>query len=273
MLSMKKFLRHPLVTSILFWLVFMVCLNVSYILGSLLPGAIRPYGLGVFGTIFALLITYAALRLDRKQFRDIGLRWERMTLLWLFGGFVTGAIIFGLIIGAIVCFTPMTIRAASATSLLSALVFSSFALIPQAWMEEIAFRSYTLRRLQSAYGVRFTIYIGGLAFAMYHFIPGGNLIGAILGTGIWGLAYGFLAVRSGGIAFPTGVHFALNLSQALFGMKEPYSALWNLVEGVPTGPFNLETDQVGLITQLLVLVITVMLTELYIRRHTNREKN
>jgi membrane protease YdiL (CAAX protease family) len=134
-------------------------------------------------------------------------------------------------------------------------------------MEEIAFRSYPLILLQESYGARFTIYVGALAFAMYHYIPGGNLLGSLLGTGIWGVVYGLLAIWTKGIAFPTGFHFALNLSQAIFGMKEPYTPIWNLIDGGPENNyFNFDMDQVGLAAQLLVLLLSVFFIEFYVRK-------
>ncbi len=245
----------------------MLSLITSYFLGSFLPNAIRPYALGILGTMFALLITYGALRLDTEKFTDIGLRWQRLTLTKFFGGFVIGTIIFGLIIAAILGFTPMELISKPSIDLWSAILLSSIALIPQAWMEEIAFRSYPLIILQKSYGIRFTIYAGALAFAMYHYIPGGNPLGSLLGTGIWGVVYGLLAVWTKGIAFPTGFHYALNLSQAVVGMKDPYAPIWNLIDGKPENNyFNFEMDQVGLVAQILVLLLTVLLIEFYIRK-------
>lgn len=245
----------------------MLSLVCSYFLGSFLPQAIRPYALGILGTLFALLITNVALRFDVKKFSDIGLRWQRTTLLKFFGGFLAGALIFGLIIAAIVGFTPLTLNSAQPIDLWSALLLSSIALIPQAWMEEIAFRAYPLILLQKSYGVRYATYMGAIAFALYHFIPGGNLLGSFLGPGIWGVAYGVMAVWTKGIAFPTGFHFALNISQAVCGMKEPYTPIWKLVESEYVNSyFSLEMDQVGLWSQLLVLLVSVFLIEVYIRR-------
>ncbi len=264
---MKKLLNHPLIKCILFWGIFMLSLIFSYFLGSFLPNAIRLYTLGILGTIFAFLITYGGLRLNTKKFRDIGLIWQRLTFPKFFGGFVVGTIIFGLIIAAILGFTPLELISKPSVDLRSAILLSSIALIPQALMEEIAFRSYPLIILQKSYGTRFTIYVGALAFAMYHFIPGGNLLGSLLGTGIWGVVYGLLAVWTKGIAFPAGFHFALNLSQAIVGMKEPYAPIWNLIDGkTENNYFNFEMDQVGLVAQILVLVVSVLLLEFYIRK-------
>ena len=118
-----------------------------------------------------------------------------------------------------------------------------------------------------------TIYVGALAFALYHFISGGNFLGMLLGPGIWGIVYGFLAIWTKGIAFPTGFHFALNLSQATMGMKEPYTPVWKLIDGgAEDSYFHLEMDQVGLAAQLAVLCISVFLIELYIRKSKNSER-
>jgi len=261
-----KLLSHPLIKSILFWTIFMLSLVCSYFLGSFLPQSIRPYTLGVFGLIFAFIITYSALKLDKERFRDIGLILQGKTLPKFFKGFLAGVIIFGLIIAAIVNFTPMTLSFVPSVDLWNALLLSSIALIPQAWMEEIAFRSYPLIKLRKSFGIRFTIYIGAIAFALYHFIPGGNLLGTFLGPGIWGVVYGLMAIWTQGIAFPTGFHFALNISQAVCGMKELYTPIWKLVESESGNIyFSFEMDQVGLWIQLLILLISAFFIEVYIR--------
>ncbi|MFA0964393.1 CPBP family intramembrane glutamic endopeptidase [Roseivirga sp. BDSF3-8] len=264
--EMNKLLHHPIIKSILFWVLFVLSLNVGYIVSSFLPEGLRHYGLGVLGTLFAAGLTYGALKLEGRTFRDIGLRWEALTLPRFLGGFAGGAVVFGLIIAGIVLLTPMKLVMAPSPDLSGALVVATLALIPQAWMEEVAFRGYPLVVLEKQYGVRTAIYAGGFAFAMYHFIPAGNLVGALLGTGIWGIAYGYMAIRTGGIAFPVGFHYALNLSQAVTGMKAPYPALWQLREADATpeaAPFTM--DQVGLGAQLIVLVACVVLIELMVR--------
>jgi len=245
----------------------MLSMVASYILGSFLPSSLRLFGLGIFGTLFTILLTYISLKIDKKKFRDIGLEWEGMSIPKFLAGLSLGFIVYALIIAAIVLFTSQTVALVESPNLWSAIIISSFALLPQALMEEIAFRGYPLKLIQESYGVRFSIYMGALAFAMYHFIPGGNLIGSLLGTGVWGLVYGFLAIRSGGIAVPLGLHFSLNISQAIVGMKEPYTAIWQLVDrGSDHFYFDYDMDFIGLLAQIVILITTVILIEMHIRK-------
>jgi hypothetical protein len=135
-------------------------------------------------------------------------------------------------------------------------------------MEEIAFRSYPFIKLEKAFGGRFTQIIVAIAFALYHVVTGWDTRIAFLGPGIWAFVFGLAAMRSGGIAVPTGIHVALNSIQPLMGMKAGnYASLWMLDYKPGTQEAMMaKTDTIGLILQVIVLLGAIILTETYIRK-------
>lgn len=146
-------------------------------------------------------------------------------------------------------------------------LFWILAIIPLALMEEIAFRSYTFLELNHRYGFRLTQWLVAIAFAFYHIVQGWNISTAFFGPAIWAFVFGLGAIYSRGIALPTGIHVALNIGQQVFGMQgENSNAVWVLKhpEGT-TAEAIARTDQIGLITQIMVFVIALISTEYYIR--------
>ncbi|MEO0347409.1 MAG: CPBP family intramembrane glutamic endopeptidase, partial [Pseudomonadota bacterium] len=176
-----------------------------------------------------------------------------------------------LMIGSVLLFTPLEIGPASSGNTLPALSVAFFLIFLLGLMEEIVFRSYPLFRLDDAVGTRTAIYVTSVAFAFYHGLDASNL----LGPGVWGLFYGWMALKTDSIALPTGFHVGLNYMQALFGMKPKYGgALWELEIGTQPGVLGAETLGFGL--QIVLLAIGVVLVERLIRQrhsdaHTGRE--
>jgi membrane protease YdiL (CAAX protease family) len=66
-----------------------------------------------------------------------------------------------------------------------------------------------------------------LLFALYHVAGGQSVASSFIGPGIWSFVFGTAALLSKGIAMPTGIHFAANLLQAAFGMKE-FPSIWTI---------------------------------------------
>ncbi|MEM8685372.1 MAG: CPBP family intramembrane glutamic endopeptidase, partial [Pseudomonadota bacterium] len=100
-----------------------------------------------------------------------------------------------------------------------------------------------------------------VAFAFYHGLDASNL----LGPGVWGLFYGWMALKTNSIALPTGFHVGLNYMQALLGMKPKYGgALWELE--IDTQPSVLGAETLGFGLQILLLIIGFVLVERLIRQ-------
>jgi membrane protease YdiL (CAAX protease family) len=81
-----------------------------------------------------------------------------------------------------------------------------------AFLEELVFRGIVFESVLPALGVRGAVLFSSLAFAVAHvyFVP--NTLAGMLLAFCFGLTVGRLRVRSGGLALPTVLHFAADLT-------------------------------------------------------------
>lgn len=222
--------------------------------------------------ILVVILTLITLLLRREgaSFGSIGLT-TRKALPQFFVGLAAGHAVCALMIGSVLLFTPLEIGPASSGNTLPALSVAFSVIFLLGLMEEIVFRSYPLFKLDDAAGTRTAVYVTAVAFAFYHGLDASNL----LGPGVWGLLYGWMALKTNSIALPTGFHVGLNYMQALFGMKPKYGgAIWEPEIGTQAGVLGTETLGFGL--QIVLLVIGVVLVEQLIRQrrsgtHTGKE--
>lgn len=224
------------------------------------------FSYGMVGTICALLAVFIFIKIDGTTFKAIGLYWERQTL---------GRFAIGLIIGiAIFMFIFLTIAVSCGLDFKMnsninwrAIGTISLALIPLAVMEEIAFRSYPLIKLDKAYGVWPTQLIIALAFGIYHVFNGWGFYLSFTGPFVWAFVFGLAALWSKGIAMPTGIHLALNIMQNIGGFKNNDTAIFQLVSrGVETKESIALQSNVGLGLHVVVLVISLAATHWYNKR-------
>ncbi len=202
-----------------------------------------------------LVLITVVLRRDHASFDSIGIT-ARKAFPQLFVGLAAGLAVCALMIGSMLLLTPLSIGPATSGNTLPALSFAFFVIFLLGLMEEIVFRSYPLFKLNDLVGTRTAIYVTAVPFAFYHGLDLSNLIG----PGVWGLFYGWMALRTKSIALPTGFHVGLNYMQALFGMKPRYGgAVWEL--SLEPGPGLLETETLGLAMQVVLLVVGVALIE------------
>ena len=256
---------------ILFWVAFILLLFlVGSMLPKLFPDSWERFIYGISGTGAAILLTWLFLKNEQSLFRSIGLVWEQKTLLRFFSGLLYGTLIMGFIISSLLIFTELELkRNPEGISIWQMLFYLS--VIPLALMEEIAFRSYPFIRLEKALGARLAQIIVAIAFALYHVITGWNTQLAFLGPGIWAFVFGLAAMRSGGIAVPTGIHVALNSLQPLMGLKAgSYASLWMLdyKPGTPEKMMH-KADTIGFVLQIIIFLTAISLTEIYIRKRKN----
>lgn len=211
--------------------------------------------------IVAILALIAVLlRREGASFGSIGLT-ARKVLPQFSVGLAVGLAVCALMIGSLLLLTPLAIRPATSGNTLPALSFAFFVIFLLGLMEEIVFRSYPLFKLDDAVGTRTAVYVTSVAFAFYHGLDVSN----VLGPGVWGLFYGWMALKTNSIALPTGFHVGLNYMQALFGMKPKYGgAIWELEIGQRAGV--LETETLGFALQVVLLIIGIVLVERLIRQ-------
>lgn len=244
----------------------LIFIGILIILNGFPMMSISKYGLGgILLTIVALLITYAAIKKDKKTFSDIGFRWVRKTPIRFTGGFIIGILITVLMLIIMISFTDLEINY-NVNSNVPSVLFWLLAFFPLAYMEEIIFRGYAFTKITKSWGLWPAQIVLALFFTWYHDVTGLTFFNQLLGPGIWALIYGISAIWSKGIAFPTGLHMAINVVLALVGDKDNKPGLWTIDFTKEITPDVLtQTERMGLLLQLIILVIGIILTEYYRR--------
>jgi uncharacterized protein len=139
-------------------------------------------------------------------------------------------------------------------------------LLPLAYMEELGFRAYPLEIIKGKLGIRLAVIITSILFALYHIANGWSISASFYGPAVWGLIYGLAAVYSKGIAMPTGIHYAANLTTSAFGTAENKVSLWTILPPDTSPSTSRETAWINFLPSLLLLVLAIILLELYIRK-------
>jgi uncharacterized protein len=253
--------------SVLFCVVFTGLLIIFSFAKGFIPNEFERLAHGVMGTLAAFLATVIFLRFDRKKFSNIGLTFERNTVVRFFAGVITGVVIMGLLAMFVIYFTNAEIEVNQRSNLLHFL-FVTAPLLPLAFMEELGFRAYPLRILKDRIGIRLSLIITSILFALYHIVNGWSLASSFYGPAVWGLIFGLAAIYSKGIAMPTGIHYAANLTASAFGAKNTTASLWTVTQPddaiVKPEGINWST----ILPSLFLLVFAVICIEFYMRRKT-----
>jgi hypothetical protein len=142
------------------------------------------------------------------------------------------------------------------------------AYITLASREELAFRGYPLRRLDSSFGAWTAQFVVALVFAVEHVAGGSTWTNAILGVFVGSLLFGMAALVMRGLAVPIGLHAAWNFGQWTLGEKET-SGLWRPI--VEQG-YKLHVDRVGMLSYLLVFGSATVALWLFGNFRTHRER-
>lgn len=250
----------------IYWAVFYILfIAVTSQSGVMFSKPVHRFTSAILGTLIALLVTGIFIKSENKILADYNLAWRKSTLLNFFKGLTIGAAAYATIILILVLFGGLQIQKnPEAPSLWTAFLY--LAIVPAAFMEEIAFRSYPFIKLNQAFGLRITQAMVVIAFALYHIPLGWSILSAFLGPGIWALVFGIAAVQSKGIALPTGIHVGLNLIQSIFGLSKGIESFWLASQDENTSSFI-----TNLVTRMLVLLAGILLTEYSIRSSSDRQ--
>ena len=222
------------------------------------------YGFGaILVTGIAIFITYLTLKKDKKSFKDIGLHLERKTPKRFIIGFSTGLFVTTIMLAIVINFSNIELinntNSNTPFVLLWLLIF-----FPLAFMEELIFRGYAFIQINKRIGLWPAQIVLALLFAYYHDFTGVTFFNQLLGPGIWALIFGIAAIWSKGLAFPTGLHMAINVVLALVGEKDDKFSIWTMEYAAEVSPIlKAQAGNVGLIMQLCILAIAIILTELY----------
>jgi uncharacterized protein len=254
---------------VLFCFVFLSLFVALSFFKSLIPGQFERFAHGIIGTIAALLSTYLFLRFDRKSFADVNLKWEKKTLTKFFMGFGVGIAITTLMFSSLIFFGNMRLELNQSHNV-GTFLLATLAFIPLALMEEIAFRAYPLVTLTNKLSIRTSLVVTAILFAIYHIANGWSIHISFLGPGVWGLVYGLSAVYSNGIAMPTGMHYATNLTQAAIGMGKGFTPIWTLQEDEQLSSAN-NNEWIGVAIQIILLVVTLLSIQWY-QKHAPKQE-
>lgn len=241
-------------------------MGVLFVLNAFPIPPLDKYGLGGVLVLFiALLITYFALKNDKKNFGDIGIQWEKKTLIRFVLGFFIGILMTVMMLCVVITFSSVHLVYNKDSNALLIMCWL-LAFFPLAFMEELIFRGYTFIKINKSIGLWPAQILLALLFSWYHDFTGVTFFNQLLGPGVWALIFGITAVWSKGLAFPTGLHMAINVVLALVGEKDGRHALWNMEYVTEiTLVLSKQTETIGLVLQGCILIIAVLLTEYYRR--------
>jgi len=253
--------------SVLFCVAFTGLLVIFSFAKGFIPNEFERLAHGVIGTLAAFLATVLFLRFDRKRFSSIGLTFERNTVVRFFVGVITGVVIMGLLAMSVIYFTNVEIKVNQGSNLLHFLLVTA-PLLPLAFMEELGFRAYPLQILKDRIGIRLSIIITSILFGLYHIVNGWSIASSLYGPAVWGLIFGLAAIYSKGIAMPTGIHYAANLTTSAFGAKNTTASIWTVTQPDNAIVKHEGIDWSTILPSLVLLIFAVICIELYMRRKT-----
>lgn len=257
---------------ILFYVLFIVLLAGFSFFKSLFTEKYERLAFGILGTAAGLLIILIFLKAEKKTFRDAGLFFQRSTLLKFLAGAAAGILIMGTVTLLVVFFSGLKIESNPKGSLL-AFLLATTPLIPLAFMEELPTRGYALTALRENFGIRSSVLITAVLFACLHIFYGWSVQSSILGPGIMGILFAVGALYSGGIALPTGMHYAFNLTTSAFAVTGQSFNLWILKNANGQSLENYQQPlPATLLPQVFLLAGGLLLLELYARRYNNSSR-
>lgn len=247
-------------------------MSVAFI--SIAPGLLgqnERFTYGIGGSIVALFIVYIFLRVDRKSWSDY-LTLDKQTLIRFMKGSAAGLILASAMFLIQTWYSGLQISFADGD--LGRFAWMALSLIPLAFMEELAFRSYPFFKLNETYGAWVAQFVIAILFALYHYVGGWTLLASFIGPGVWSFAFGLLALKSKGISLPTGFHFGLNLALAAIGSKYWIPGLFTIdFASVPTEEMIKSNEYFGGVLQLTLFIVLLVFTYRYVTKINQGSKS
>ena len=231
------------------------------------PASYERLSHGVIGTIAAFLVTIVFLKYDKKRFSDIQLYFDKRTIGKFFVGIAIGVVLMGLLATGVMYFTDVSIEPNQKANIFRFFIMTS-PLILLALCEELGFRAYPLQILKNKVGMRLSIVITSVLFALYHIVNGWTISSSFFGPGVWGLLFGLAAIYSNGIALPTGIHYAINLTTSAFGGEDNSIALWTVKQTNTATTIYKGIDLAIVLPSLAILLLALTSIEFFMRRKT-----
>lgn len=257
--------KKLILSSLALPLIWIIALKLVFYFPVSFPQDFNWFIGGIVGTILALFLSYKFSEYNGIPLYKIGLKWESKTPKKLIVGLLIGSTITCLMLLSFIIFTDLEVGRFEGANIPMAL-FWMLAIIPLAFMEEVAFRGFSFFSLEKTIGLRYTIIITSILFAYYHDMTGATFISQLIGPGVWGIIYGVGAIWSKGLGMPTGIHIGANLVSAAFGLKDSNYTIWVIdYKSEITESMRSNTELIGLICQLTLFVFGIFMMEWYIK--------
>lgn len=252
---------------LLFFLSCAVLLALAAPCCSRLPGQLSQVALGSITTVATFVVTGLFLRWDKLRLRDVGAAPNLQSMSRAMVGFAFGLLLVGIQTWLVRLDGHVHwIRTSSVG--FAPVAMALLAYITLASREELAFRGYPLRRLDSSFGAWTAQLVVAFVFAIEHVAGGVTWTNAIFGVFVGSLLFGMAALVMRGLAVPIGLHAAWNFGQWTLGEKET-SGLWRPV--VEQG-YKVHVDRVGMLSYLLVFGAAMIALWLFGNFRTRRER-
>ncbi|MGB8194583.1 MAG: type II CAAX endopeptidase family protein [Chitinophagaceae bacterium] len=266
MVNQQQDRTRTLLLSVGFVIVFLILLIGLSFFKNFLSSSLERYAHGICGIIAAVAATWIFLRIEKKSFSDIGLKWESKTFKRFLIGLAIGFAIAAIMIFSQVIYSGLKVEMAANYNIINFIIWS-LALLPLAFMEEMAFRGYPFVKMNRSFGVWITQITIAVLFALYHIVNGWSVEGSFTGPGIWSLAFGLAALVSGGIAMPTGLHFGVNMILAAVGGKKDLPSILKIdFAGAASKEMVQDSERFGLILHFVLLIACLIATAWFARR-------
>ena len=205
---------------ILFLIICPLILIFAAPLTELVPSSSRPLLVGAVTSLLTFALTLLFVRWEKIGLRDIGAGFSRRAVPRLLFGFAIGVAIVALQNLVIYSCGHVHWVIASSSSSLRVVLLALAGYLALAFREELAFRGYSLRRLEAAWGMWPALVVIGIFFTLEHAAGGWSWSRVLLGPPVGALLFGMAALATRGLAVPVGIHTGFNFSQWLMGQKE-----------------------------------------------------
>lgn len=219
---------------------------------------------GVVASVLTFLLTAVFVRWDGLRLRDVGTSTNAQSATRFTFGFFIGLTL--VVLQELFLYTgghTHWIFRAPRTSF-STILLAFGAYLTLAMREELAFRGYSLRRIETAQGLWVSLLIMSIVFMLEHAAGGWTWSRSILGPPAGALLFGMAALSTRGIAVPLGIHAAFNFGQWFMGQKE-YAGPFQLV--VDPG-FTQQTETLGYAGYLVATLLATAGFWIWRRSHS-----
>ncbi|KKO89305.1 peptidase [Sphingobacterium sp. Ag1] len=205
-------------------------------------------------TFLSLALVYLFKAWDKISFSQIGLGFNKKSVLNFSAGLCLGFVMVGLMAIILTNFAEVSFKKQVFIDpkILTIHILLYFFV---ACREELVFRTYFLWRLKDKLGTVVAFSIMVLVFILEHLFTGFTLKAAVLGSGLGAVLFGLAVLRTRNIALSIGLHFGWNLTHWAFGFKNN-TGLW--VESVAKGSEN-QSENIAFIAYTIVMLLGILI--------------